>query len=150
MFSMYKATEILPRVFIGGASVAGNRSFFVENNIRRVVNCTSGLPNYFEDYAEYMKLNIWDSTSERDQLLMVNSIPKTNQFIHMRQPNEGVLVHCHWGVSRSCTIMAAYLREFHCATLQEAINFIVQRRPQAFFRGSNLNFKKALLHLYMI
>lgn len=45
--------------------------------------------------------------------------------------NEPVLVHCRCGVSRSVTLVCAYLIRFQNMTNDEAIHFIQQRRPCA-------------------
>ncbi len=43
---------------------------------------------------------------------------------------ENVYVHCHAGISRSATVVAAYLIEYHEYSYEEAIEYIRRFRPQ--------------------
>lgn len=51
-------------------------------------------------------------------------------FIHQkRSANLNVLVHCYVGVSRSATIVIAYLMHSYHYPLHQALSFLLQRRP---------------------
>jgi protein-tyrosine phosphatase len=53
-------------------------------------------------------------------------------FIRMAVSDGGVvLVHCHAGISRSVTVMLAYLMFFEGMILEDALKHLRQRRPQA-------------------
>lgn len=56
--------------------------------------------------------------------------------------NRGVLIHCRGGVSRSVTVTIAYLISAHNMTLNEAYDFVKQRKPSV---NPNLNFMGQLL-----
>ena len=56
--------------------------------------------------------------------------------------NRGVLIHCLGGVSRSVTVTIAYLISALNMTLNEAYDFVKQRKPSV---NPNLNFMGQLL-----
>ncbi|CAF3544336.1 unnamed protein product [Rotaria sp. Silwood1] len=56
---------------------------------------------------------------------------RTNELLHSYyMKNERCLVHCVAGVSRSATVILAYLMKYHHNTLTEAFHYLVEKRPQ--------------------
>lgn len=56
-----------------------------------------------------------------------------------------VLVHCQAGISRSCSMIAAYLlHKKLCTTVDEAVEFIMVKRSNAFCDGSWVVYRNAL------
>lgn len=57
--------SITPTIFLGDSQTAINRDFFLQNNIRYVVNCTfvkRGSPNTFEkEGVNYLRIELDDS-----------------------------------------------------------------------------------------
>ncbi|CAF4263091.1 unnamed protein product [Adineta steineri] len=51
--------------------------------------------------------------------------------------NEKVLVHCQAGISRSSSIVLAYLIRYHNDSLEKAYEYLLERRPIA---APNYNF----------
>lgn len=58
------------------------------------------------------------------------------------QSGQGVLVHCQAGVSRSATIVIAYLMKHTLMTMTDAYKYVRSRRPVV---SPNLNFMGQLL-----
>lgn len=58
------------------------------------------------------------------------------------QSGHGVLVHCQAGVSRSATIVIAYLMKHTLMTMTDAYKYVRSRRPVV---SPNLNFMGQLL-----
>jgi len=55
------------------------------------------------------------------------------RFIKEALSNGGkVLVHCYAGVSRSATIVIAYLMQEHNLGYYEAMTFVKRKRPEVF------------------
>ena len=108
--------EVLPNLFISNYSTAIDQSLLMQNNISRkymlmfmykldIINI-SEFANEFPEQISYLKIDIFDSpNSNIKQYFTV-----CNKFIQdARQQEKSVLVHCHAGVSRSATIILAYL-----------------------------------------
>lgn len=58
---------------------------------------------------------------------------KGTAFIHEQvQTERKMLVHCHMGVSRSVTMVLAYLIEYEKMTLAQAYKTVVTQRPIAY------------------
>jgi len=56
---------------------------------------------------------------------------QTNDFINkVRTAGGNLLVHCKVGLSRSPTVIIAYLIKYYEFTADSAINFIKRKRPQ--------------------
>jgi protein tyrosine/serine phosphatase len=61
---------------------------------------------------------------------LVRHIRPLADFIHNTiNHNESVLVHCYAGVSRSATVVLAYLMIYHNFKLTEALNYVKSIRP---------------------
>jgi hypothetical protein len=53
-------------------------------------------------------------------------------------------VGCHLGRQRSCAAIAAYLMRFYKMSPFEAMEFIVNMKPDAFHFGASVNFASAV------
>lgn len=139
-------SEILPGVYVGDANAARDPSVFLTKRITRVVNCTPDLPFSFPDQAQYMRIPVADADTEQSNRIMTALLPEAIRFILYPRPSveQGVLIHCHAGVSRSCTVAVAVLRVCCASSLRQAISLCVARRPVAFFNGTMLNFWRTL------
>jgi dual specificity phosphatase 12 len=145
--------EIIPRLYIGNMNTAQNKMFFIKNNIGAVLNLTPDVPNFFacpKERVEYMRISLNDSLQDKDIQKMYQYFPCILNFIHKNLVLEGksVLVHCHAGVQRSATAVAAYIMKIHKMDLPETIQYITTKRPVTFNQGKSINFKKSLLWFY--
>lgn len=145
------ANEIVPNVWISDLDTALHPGFIRDCGIKRVINVTEMAPFITEVTAvpklDTFRIPISDVASEQWSLL--ESLPKAVDLIHesVTQGNP-VLVHCHMGISRSCTVVAAYLLKHcpDCTTVADAVRHVQSRRPQAFKYG--LVFENVLKAFY--
>ena len=73
---------------------------------------------------------------------LVPHLDNATLFIHEAVSSGGkVFVHCMAGVSRSATVLAAYLIRFHGLSPDEAIALLIERRPIV---NPNPGFRKQL------
>jgi len=134
------ASEILPYLLIGNQRDAANRERLTELGVTHILNVTAHLPLHFETSGiTYMRLPASDSGSQNLKQYFSEAI----NFIECARASNGkVLVHCQAGVSRSPSIVAAYLISTSHKTLSEAFSFIKDRRPIV---APNINFMGQLL-----
>ncbi len=140
-------SHVAPNLWVGNASIAGHKPFFDKYNIGAVVNCTPDVPTHFKAQGvKYMRLDLDDSSSSKDQQKMYAFLPRAVAFIRdqIRQ-GRNVLVHCHAGIQRSATVAVAYLASTYGMSLQEAADAIHSRRPVVFYGNKQFNFQKPLI-----
>lgn len=146
--------NIMNRIYLGNIEAAKDKKFFKEKNIKAVLNCTKerDIPNYFSNKKdiEYIRIPVDDSLLEKDFELMYKYMPCIVEFIHKHADisKNNILIHCWAGRQRSAIAVAAYLIDKHEMTPHEACKLILEKRPEAFFFGESLNFKKSLEKYY--
>ena len=138
-------SELLPGIYVGDANTARDAAFFARNNITRVVNCTPHIPFYFPN-VKYMRIPVYDADTPYNNKVMKTALPLALAFALNPRPSveQGVLIHCQAGVSRSCTVAVAVLRVCCASSLQQAVALCRARRPIAFFGGLVFNFRQTL------
>lgn len=162
------ANEILPGLWLGNEAASQDASFMQAHNITVIVNATKHIPCKFKMRGiKYWRVPVNDpgplpgghSLLQDDIQTMIKYLPETIKFIHAHHnAGQKILIHCHAGAQRSAIIMAAYVVTYgkwninstnNPHTIKKikkrlAIKHIIQRRPQAFFGGTSVNFKPAL------
>mmetsp|Transcript_89717 Transcript_89717/g.159448 ORF Transcript_89717/g.159448 Transcript_89717/m.159448 type:complete len:798 (+) Transcript_89717:111-2504(+) len=121
-------SEVLPgALFISSYQVASDEAELRKRNITHIVNtaadiCDSCFPDKFQYLTYYLK----DANSEEISLLFY----RTLEWIHDAISKGGrVLVHCREGVSRSATMIIAYLMWRLNLSFEQAHERIRQVRP---------------------
>jgi hypothetical protein len=107
--SIDEVSCILPGLFLSGIAVARNTAKLKEFGISRVVCCC--MPSEFPpadeiDGVGYYRVDVEDMSREPIDMFFVESSDFISDAL---ENNEGVLVHCRSGVSRSSTIVLAFL-----------------------------------------
>lgn len=108
----YIASEVYPKVFVGGEHARTRRENLIHKGVSVVINAvgTVGdgtLPNLYEQEFQYLTLMLSDDPTET----IDSFFPVVNHLIHTTttEKGEGVFIHCHQGVSRSATLALAYM-----------------------------------------
>jgi len=101
-------TQVLNGLWISNEAASQSAKFMHTKNISFVVNCSKNIPNKFDKYIRYLRLNVNDpgpfktGHSNEDNIKMIKYIPMAVNAIHEAlQRGENVLVHCHAGAQRS-------------------------------------------------
>ncbi|XP_021477521.2 dual specificity protein phosphatase 2 [Oncorhynchus mykiss] len=138
--------ELLPFLFLGSAVHSSRRETLTAAGITAVLNVSSSSPNLYEEDLKYMRLTVEDSLAAD----IAARFPEAIAFIDSVKESGGrVLVHCQAGISRSATICLAYLIHARRVRLDEAFDFVKQRRqvisPNLAFMGQLLQFETDVL-----
>ena len=137
-------TQIIPNLFIGDNIIANNTGLLLQNNITALVNCTE-LDNPTNFIGEMYKMNIIDVEEYNSQFY--NQLDNVIKFIHVNlSQNKKVMIYCEWGVSRSSSILCAYLmyiKHFN-GNLIANCKYIMDMRQFAFHSGTKFRFAESL------
>jgi len=122
----YSINQIINGLYLSGDDVATNRQILDTNKIKYVLNATTNVENKFEKDLVYKKFFIYDLASQH---IDFNATFEFIELAIIRSKN--VLVHCNQGVSRSASIVIAYLMQKRIfQTYKEAYEFVKEKRPK--------------------
>lgn len=141
------ASHIIPGLWIGNEKSSQDPKFFEQRNIGAVLNCTPEVPNKFANKGvEYMRITLGDSRDPSDLDRMREYLFHAASFIKKNHDIEGknILIHCHQGIQRSASCVAAYLMMNKGMKLKNVVKFLPTRRKQAFYEGTYLTFEEPL------
>ncbi|XP_030421445.1 dual specificity protein phosphatase 4 [Gopherus evgoodei] len=138
--------EILPFLYLGSAYHAARRDMLDTLGITALLNVSSDCPNHFEGHYQYKCIPVEDNHKADISSWFMEAI----EYIDLVKDCHGrVLVHCQAGISRSATICLAYLMMKKRVKLEEAFEFVKQRRsiisPNFSFMGQLLQFESQVL-----
>ena len=125
LLNSISCNEIIPNLTVGNAATAKNKEFDL------IINCTNNI-NY-KSKGIIMRIPIDDLPEDSD--ILMTYLPTIIENIHnFLKKQKTVLVHCSMGVSRSCTVIAAYLIKYfvNVRSVDEIISFIKEKRKEAF------------------
>lgn len=127
---LHKAQRVIPGVFLGGSTVAGDFEKLKDLGITHIVSCLQGARKFPKDFT-YLNIPIFDTPFEDISKHFSSSF----DFIHnalcqstVEKPNN-VYIHCAAGISRAPTICAAFLMRELGITATLALNLIKLSRP---------------------
>jgi len=123
-----QCSRVLGHVFVSGDKVAQNRQMLLENGINVVLNCVGTVLHchHREDPTiKYCTLPLLDSESEQISRYFYNVLSLMEDC---ERDGQHLLVHCHQGVSRSCTFVIAYLMWKQGLTYDQAFQSLREAR----------------------
>lgn len=125
---------IWDHLYLGTEFGATSHSVFEDCRIGFVINLTNGkkrVPNHFEEAASYVNYELADQPGEN---IMRRGIREGTQHISRWLLNcndaarPALLVHCMAGLSRSATVIIAWLMSAQGMRLKEAVAHVTERR----------------------
>eukprot|EP00742_Colponemidia_sp_Colp-10_P009058 GILJ01009849.1.p1 GENE.GILJ01009849.1~~GILJ01009849.1.p1 ORF type:complete len:333 (-),score=55.35 GILJ01009849.1:223-1221(-) len=136
---------IMDGLYLSDMNVAINRTILTEYKITHIVVVASGIRPRFPKEITYLLIDIED-TDEAD---IFQHFEHTARFIDSARAAGGTcLVHCRAGISRSASVVIAYLMQLNRLPFETALKTVATRRrivcPNLGFREQ---LKKYELHL---
>ncbi|XP_059633658.1 protein-tyrosine-phosphatase MKP1-like [Cornus florida] len=102
-----ECSRIADHIYLGSDAVAKNREVLRQNGITHVLNCVGFIcPEYFKSDLVYKTLWLQDTPTEDITSILYDVF---DYFEDVREQGGRVLVHCCQGVSRSTSLVIAYL-----------------------------------------
>lgn len=132
----YVKHEDLDWIWIGGAEDARDAVALKKHNVRYVLNCThvraeGGVSNFHDKdpFFSYKRLSMGDNATEN----LTSRFQPAWDFLETARVREdgGVLVHCQQGVSRSVSMVVAYMMKYYRFRFEDALKIAKESRSQA-------------------
>lgn len=143
--------HIIENVYLGSSLCANNKIVLQKLNIKYVLNCTTEVQNEFENDKElnitYKRVPVEDSSMEN----ITEYFEEAYEFIQNAiNEKKNILVHCHYGISRSATIVIMYLMWSHHWSLEKSYKYTKKARhkirPNNGFLRQLENFERDLFN----
>lgn len=134
-------SEILPTLYLCGACAVVQPETLEKLQVKFVVNATVELPDtpLPDDRPEYLRIPIKDTRESN----LIEFFDQVADAIEKTRQSEGKsLVHCVAGVSRSASLVIAYLMKYSDMSLKQAFQHVRSIRPQV---RPNVGFFKQLI-----
>lgn len=114
---------ITKKLYLSSSLCAESQRVLQNLGIKTVINCSTSIPNFFENKLpiEYIRVSIEDDQNEN----LLGHLDKINQQIQDRE-HQPILVHCARGQSRSASVLIGYLIYSTKCSYLEAL-FAVQK-----------------------
>ncbi|KAF4357952.1 hypothetical protein F8388_026930 [Cannabis sativa] len=135
-----ECSKVAEHIYLGGDAVAKDREILEQNGITHVLNCVGFVcPEYFK--ADFMYRTLWlqDSPSEDITSILYDVF---DYFEDVREQRGRVFVHCCQGVSRSTSLVIAYLMWREGQSFDDAFQYVKAARGIA---DPNMGFACQLL-----
>ncbi len=125
-YFLMPASHIIDNIYLGSAFNASNLLQLNNQNIKCIVNVTSEISNYYENYNEdfdYYNYNVLDSNMDS-----IHSIFAPVMDVLEKNKDKNILVHCFMGSSRSAVIVLLYLIKVKKFSLEYALEYLKKKR----------------------
>ncbi|CAL8280173.1 unnamed protein product [Lota lota] len=129
--------KVLPDLYLGNFKDARDREQLARNNITHILSIHDSAAPILPEMT-YLCISAADLPTQN----LTQHFKQSIMFMHeSRLKGEGCLVHCLAGVSRSVTLVVAYIMTVTGLGWQEALAAVKVARPCA---GPNLGFQRQL------
>jgi hypothetical protein len=121
----FQIDEVIPNLYIGDFASACNREELKKMGFTHVLTAIMGVDAMFPSDFNYKTVNICDQS----QASIHHYFDESADFIHNAITEDGrVYVHCMCGISRSATLICAYLIKYGNHTDETAIELLKKAR----------------------
>lgn len=131
------ADLILPNLWLGNIRAAQDADFLRQQEIDTVFNCTKDIPFHYSVHRRY-RVPVEDNLeAEEIRNLELWSFEVVYKLLLEYKRGKPILVHCAAGMQRSAAVVAMFLIANRGMKHEDAIEYIRQRRPIAFYPHAN-------------
>lgn len=121
-----ECSKVAEHIYLGGDAVARDRDILKQNGITHVLNCVGFVcPEYFKADFMYMTLWLQDNPTEDITSILYDVF---DYFEDVREKHGRVFVHCCQGVSRSTSLVIAYLMWREGQSFDDAFQYVKSAR----------------------
>lgn len=124
----FSGSEILPDLWISDHASVCDLQALRDRNIHHIVCAVLGIRALFPRHFQYTRLPLRDTDDENIFQYFDCVADLINVALNANQP---VVVHCRCGVSRSVSLVCAYLIKHRHKSVDQAIRMIQEKRPCA-------------------
>jgi dual specificity phosphatase 12 len=121
--------EILPRLYLGDLSVALNKDEITRLGITDMITIEIK-PLQASDLAPCVKRYLFLNAMDHSKQDVLSHFETSNEFIDnaLKEPTNKVYVHCVAGISRSASLVIAYVMKTRSMNYTEAHDLVAQKR----------------------
>eukprot|EP01127_Copromyxa_protea_P009848 TRINITY_DN2353_c0_g1_i3.p1 TRINITY_DN2353_c0_g1~~TRINITY_DN2353_c0_g1_i3.p1 ORF type:complete len:172 (-),score=33.80 TRINITY_DN2353_c0_g1_i3:167-682(-) len=124
--NLHGCYHILDFLWLGDMYTSKESAFLQKIGVRYILNAAHNLDNLFPDQFVYCNIAVQDQNATNIQRYFTES----NAFLEQaRREGAMVLVHCRGGVSRSATLVLAFIMWKLRLSYKKALKFLVERKP---------------------
>ncbi|XP_010554587.1 PREDICTED: protein-tyrosine-phosphatase MKP1 [Tarenaya hassleriana] len=135
-----ECSKVAEHIYLGGDAVAKDKDILKQNGITHILNCVGFVcPEYFKSDFVYRTLWLQDSPSEDITSILYDVF---DYFEDVREQKGRIFVHCCQGVSRSTSLVIAYLMWREGQNFDDAFQYVKSARGIA---DPNMGFACQLL-----
>ena len=146
-------SKIYEHLFLSDYRCASNRFMIQKYNIKKILTVANDLPSLHEDIVQYKTIKIKDDSDQNLKQYFLETCKFIQESILNNDP---ILVHvyflikkkCMAGISRSASVVIAYLMFSKKMKYNEAFLFLKSKRdiicPNQGFQNQLLDFEKTL------
>lgn len=121
----YNVSKITENIYLSDLASAFNKEKLKEDGITHILTLILGIDPMYPNDFKYKNINVRDVSHES----LDNYFEDANNFIDDAIKGGGkILIHCSYGVSRSASIVIAYLISKRGKNYEEAYNYVKERR----------------------
>lgn len=140
-FAFAEINKITDKIYLGNYEGQREKEALKLYGVTSILAIGAYLSNFNKEEFEFLQLDLLDFESEDLFKILKKAL------LYMDQAN-CVYVHCHAGISRSASVVIAYLMWKNKMKFQAAKNFVAIKRPAIFpnkgFRNQLTTFEKML------
>ena len=120
---------IIPgKLYLGGAlDAAFHDTFITTHRITHILNCTNEVGMVYPTSVIGYRIALEDDNPEGSNELLKKGAEVLKQWLN--DPDAIILVHCFAGMSRSVSVIIAYLVIDKNYTVRDAVKYLSNRRP---------------------